>query len=576
MKQISYFQMRAYFYSREINQSIEFKLPELETVWFCSLKNVKRKLKQFAEEDHFIYTPGLGRGNSSQITFKHSFQEEIEIEVKNLIRYDKIEEIIQLLQLPIPKTWIANISKEVQELFGLQASTDSGHILRTILSRKMTTIDPLFASMNFESFLIQQLGDTLVTYDDKEDCIKPHLAHHWENSEDNKNWTFFLRKGVRFHNQSFLTSEDVKHTFNRFKKNQSAYLWLVDEIIEINCLSPYKIQFKLKNSNPFFLRYVSSPNLAILTKDEPFNEKNWIGTGPFYLKKNTENTIVLRAFDSYFFTRPLIDEVEIYSVKHETSKYLTSYEISTDDRSITPVQKEAFEIGFRFIAFNFNKPTVVHNPFLREAIYHLFDVNLMAKELGRTNLREASSYFYWKTSPQNKDQSIVPYLLNKADYQGEELKVFTVGYPSYIEEAEWLKREASKFGLNLDIKTYQLDELYGNRIEEADLLFMGEVSSSDYHLSFLGAFLNKSLIFNRFLSVDHLNHLNTIFEQIKQTEDKDKREYLIDKAESFIRRENLFLYLYHPIKKRTFHPLIKDIEFESFGFVDLRKVWINQ
>ncbi|MFS0862968.1 ABC transporter substrate-binding protein [Fredinandcohnia sp. 179-A 10B2 NHS] len=575
MKQLMYYEMRAYFYPREITNSVEFKLSELETLWFCSLKNVKRKLKQLAEEEKIVYSPGLGRGNSSTITFKQPFQTEIEEEAKKLIRKDQIEDIIQLLQLPIPKTWIANISREVQELFGLQTSTDSGDILRTIISRKITTLDPLHTSMNFESYLLQQLGDTLVTYDDNEDSIHPHLAHHWESSDDHKNWIFHLRKGVRFHNQSYLTSEDVKHTFQRFQQNSSSFQWLIEDIIEITCLSLYKIEFTLKRSNPFFLRYISSPNLAILPKDEPFDERIWIGSGPFQMKQNTDTKIVLRAFDHYFLTRPLLDEVEIYSVKHETSKYLTSFEIGKDGESKNPINKESFEVGFRFLAFNFKKETIVHNPFIREAIFHLFDVNRMAVDVGRTNLKESSSYFYWKASPQHKDRKLVPYLLNKAHYQGEVLTIFTVGYPSYIEEAEWLKREAEEFGLQFEIKTYQLSELYGKRIEEADLLFMGDVASTDYHLSFIGAFLNKSLIFNRFFSDGQLEYINSIFEEIKNEDDKNIRDRLIDKVESYIKRENLYLYLYHPIKKRSFHPLIKDVKFTSFGFVDLQKIWIK-
>lgn len=576
MKQFMYYQMRAYFYPRESNNSVGFKLTELEQLWYYSAKNVKRKLKEFVVDGKIVYIPGIGRGNSSKISFNQTFQLEIEEEVKKLVRQNQIEYIMQLIQLPIPKSWIAKISTGVQQLFGLQTVKDSGDILRTIISRKITSIDPLYASMNFESFLLKQLGDTLVTYDEKEDCIKPHLAHHWEVSDDFKHWVFYLRKGVRFHNQSVLTSEDVKFTFKRIQENHSPYQWLVEDIVEVNCLSAYKMEFKLRNSNPFFLRYISSPNLVILTKDEPFSEHNWIGTGPFQMKKFTDKTLVLRAFDSYFLTRPLIDEVEIYSVDYETSKFLTSYEINNDGKAQEPVSKEALEVGFRFLAFNFNKETIIHNPFIREAFYHLFDIIQMAKDLERTNLKESSSYFYWKSIPQKKDKKLVASLLNKANYQGEVLTVFTVGYPSYINEANWLKREANEFGLNLVIETYQLDELYGNRIEEADLLFMGEVASTDYHLSFIGAFLNKSLIFNRFFSDSQLEYIKKVFEQIKMESDKGKREVLIEQVESYIKRENLFIYLYHPIKRRSFHPLIRNVEFDSFGFIDLQKIWIKQ
>src|SRR4030095_13804758 len=36
------------------------------------------------------------------------------------------------------------------------------------------------------------------------------LATRWENSADYKRWTFYLRKGIKFHTGEEATSEDVK------------------------------------------------------------------------------------------------------------------------------------------------------------------------------------------------------------------------------------------------------------------------------------------------------------------------------------------------------------------------------
>ncbi|MDR4215690.1 hypothetical protein FO492_22525 [Bacillus paralicheniformis] len=44
----------------------------------------------------------------------------------------------------------------------------------------------------------------------------PHLAHQWECDADQKTWTFYLRKGIYFHDGTTLTAEDVKYSFERF------------------------------------------------------------------------------------------------------------------------------------------------------------------------------------------------------------------------------------------------------------------------------------------------------------------------------------------------------------------------
>src|SRR4029450_5019306 len=41
------------------------------------------------------------------------------------------------------------------------------------------------------------------------------LATRWEPSADHKRWTFYLRKGVKFHNGDEATSEDVKFSLQR-------------------------------------------------------------------------------------------------------------------------------------------------------------------------------------------------------------------------------------------------------------------------------------------------------------------------------------------------------------------------
>ena len=228
MKDYSYLQMRALLYQREKENAVSFKLEELEDLWYCTKKNVKRKLKKFENQQLLSYKPGKGRGKWSCLHFNHDFQIEVEVVVKEYMDNNQFEEIIHILQLPIPKAWITNVSKDVQEIFGLQSLTESKDILRTILTRDITTLDPLYTSVTLENYLIKQFGDTLVVYDKEKDTIKPHLAHHWIVDQQSMEWTFYLRKGVRFHHQGFLTSEDMRKVIFTNEKLYSA-----QEIIEL-------------------------------------------------------------------------------------------------------------------------------------------------------------------------------------------------------------------------------------------------------------------------------------------------------------------------------------------------------
>lgn len=72
-----------------------------------------------------------------------------------------------MLQLPIPKSWFTSISTEIQQIFGLQVTENQQEVLRSIVRRKLTTLDPLQTSVSMEAFLITQISDSLVKYDEE-------------------------------------------------------------------------------------------------------------------------------------------------------------------------------------------------------------------------------------------------------------------------------------------------------------------------------------------------------------------------------------------------------------------------
>ena len=74
-----------------------------------------------------------------------------------------------------------------------------------------TNIDPRFSTDLYSQRVGQIVGNGLVQKDITANLI-PDLAESWETPDD-KTYIFYLKKGVKFHDGTEFTAEDVKYTF---------------------------------------------------------------------------------------------------------------------------------------------------------------------------------------------------------------------------------------------------------------------------------------------------------------------------------------------------------------------------
>src|SRR5687768_16652305 len=118
----------------------------------------------------------------------------------------------------------------------------------------------------------------------------PSIAESWTTSSDGKTYTFKIRRGVRFHDGSELTSKDVKATYDKIvfpapgvgssRKGQYA------DVASIDAPDATTVVFRLKEPSGSFISSLLSPynfiyKADILAKDPHWYEKNIMGTGPF-------------------------------------------------------------------------------------------------------------------------------------------------------------------------------------------------------------------------------------------------------------------------------------------------------
>ncbi|MGD8947710.1 MAG: ABC transporter substrate-binding protein, partial [Desulfobacterales bacterium] len=97
--------------------------------------------------------------------------------------------------------------------------------------------------------------------------FRPGLAERWEKSADGLTWTFYLRKGVKFHDGGMLTAQCVKDSFDRTKTMKKGASFILGPINEIKALDDQTVQFNLKSVAPLE-RIVASAYAAWIISPE--------------------------------------------------------------------------------------------------------------------------------------------------------------------------------------------------------------------------------------------------------------------------------------------------------------------
>ena len=203
-------------------------------------------------------------------------------------------------------------------------------VLRVRIGSDVTGFDPA-KLFNWENqMLCNQIYNGLVRYDyERDNRILPDLAERWELSPDGKVYTFFLRKGVKWHRgYGELTAEDVKFSYERVLDPKSASRYRGEfRLVElIEAVDPHTVRIHLKAKYPGFLHKVAAYNQGFVISKRALEKlgdqhtTNPIGTGPFVFESwSPKNQVVLVANKDYFEGPPKVDKIVLRLIQEETT-----------------------------------------------------------------------------------------------------------------------------------------------------------------------------------------------------------------------------------------------------------------
>ena len=162
---------------------------------------------------------------------------------------------------------------------------------------------------------------------DSGQTIIPDLAHSWEISPDGKTYTFFLRKGVTFHDGADLTAEDVKATYQRIVQPPRGFSSprtpLFATVSEINVRDAHTIEFKLSEPRPqTFMLGAFASGWNIIVRKQTLEDNNYSlrqipdypGTGPFRSVNRIDKEVWVMERNPDYWNEglPYLDGIEFY------------------------------------------------------------------------------------------------------------------------------------------------------------------------------------------------------------------------------------------------------------------------
>jgi len=157
------------------------------------------------------------------------------------------------------------------------------------------SIDPVTVADQGGLDMLAQTGEYLCL-SDQHLRLRPVLAQSWKPNSTSDVWTFKIRQGVKFHDGSPLTADDVVYTYKlqTNPKSSSSALSAFGGVLTpagVRKVDDLTVAFHLASPNGNFPYLTSSDNYNMIILPKGYDPTKWessfIGTGPFVMKSYT-------------------------------------------------------------------------------------------------------------------------------------------------------------------------------------------------------------------------------------------------------------------------------------------------
>ncbi|MEC1560594.1 ABC transporter substrate-binding protein [Bacillus haynesii] len=556
----------------------EISVNEIAAILYCTPRNAKLILAKLEDLQWIDWKRGRGRGNKSEIHFLKAPCELLLETAKNETkegRIDRAKHLLEAYQHSCPGAF-SSYKDWLERVFGFQTESEGQKdVLRLMTAMEpqhFKHLDPCRIYLRSESHVVKQVCDTLIRFNEKEGGFMPHLAHHWECDADQKTWTFYLRKGVYFHDGTTLTAEDVKYSFERFMLDgENKCKWLAEDIKNVAVRDEHSFDICLKAKNSLFLHHLCDERLSILNRQ---NDGLLIGTGPFRLARRDDRILALEAHERYFKGRAFLDRIELWYMDGDVSSVDYGFYMEKEDQNRVCDEWHE-ERNVQYISLNANKSGPLEHKAFRKALRQIISPSDMVVELAGQRTAPAGGFLNRDLPHESGDD--IGKLLAEGHYKGDPLLLYTFSEPDHREDASWIQKRCRRYGIALEVCYMKADELMKEEvIAKADLIHDSATFSRSEEMSWLHLLLTENSFLHVHLPEEWQRKSALMRDELRFIDDHSKRISRLCEADRALAEDVYTIPLYQNNIRVKAGEAIQGIALNEEGWIDFYGVWYKK
>ncbi|AIY42149.1 Putative glutathione transporter [Collimonas arenae] len=430
-------------------------------------------------------------------------------------------------------------------------------------------LDPVQSSMIAERMVYQSIFDKLLDLDENGKIV-PMLAERWTVSDDQKTYTLFLRKGVKFQDGTPFNAKAVEFNLLRGQEKNSLRRNDLKYIKHISVVDDATLKIEL--STPFapFLSIltdragmISSPSAVKKFGDDYVN--NPVGTGPFIYKGRLKGaSLTLDKNPNYWQAGlPKADQV-VYKIMNDVNvafNNLRSGQVDITNRFPykelgNPAPGGKYSVinkpSMGFLGFYFNTGKA---PFdkkeVREAIDILINRDAIARvvyngavSVGHSPFSKAQFAHGVADTPPKVDLARAKTLLKAAGKEGGfSFRLTLPTTPDALQVGQMVQGMLRSAGINVSLDKAELAaQIEAGKAGSYDALMVGWSGRPDPDQNIYDFVVtNGSLNYSRYGNKD----VDALLMQARIESDVAKRKAFYDQAMQILVQDVPYVYLNH-------------------------------